>query len=192
MAKPIISAERLRELLHYDPETGAFRNRTRRGHSMPGCIPGTICRRGYIWIVVEGHRNSGHRFAWLWMTGRWPVEEVDHKDGNPSNNRWSNLREATQKENMQNVRKTKPAISGYRGVTKDPRYAKPWIARISDGNKTRHIGRFATAEEAHEAYVKARREIHPFSEIDLADSVTNPRSDASLTQQETTRCVEAA
>lgn len=100
-----------------------------------------------------------HRAAWFLMTGEWPANQIDHRDGIRSNNVWSNLRAATQSENGQNLN---PSTHGgrLRGATKD---GKRWKAQIvAPGKIHHHLGMFDTEQEAHEAYCKAKAIYHPF------------------------------
>ncbi len=166
MAKTNLTAQRLRELLHYDPETGVFTYRVKRGICMPGNEAGCPMKRGNHSIGLEYGRYATHRLAWLYMTGEWPTKEIDHLDGNPLNNRWDNLRLATSAENKQNQRRPKVTNKcGFLGVCRHPidKQGLPtWRARIQIDGKSIHVGLFNTPEEAHAAYVDAKRRLHPF------------------------------
>ena len=151
--KPLM-AERLRELLHYDPPTGTWTRLKSRNNSnaKSGAIAGCVCKNGYKVICIDDRLYLGHRLAFLYMTGRWPVHEIDHKDGVPGHDWWENLREAQHIENTRNTRKRSDNTSGFKGVswsTSD----KKWRARI--GKNSTFIGLFTTPEEAHAAYCKA-------------------------------------
>lgn len=104
-----------------------------------------------------------HRAAWLIVTGSWPNHGVDHRDGDRSNNKWANLRPATQSQNRQNL---KPVTGNgvLRGCT---RYYRKWKAQIKvPGERApRYLGLFATQEEAHAAYCAAKAALHPFQPI---------------------------
>lgn len=100
----LISRERLKELFSYDPETGVFlhlvgNRRIKRGASAVG-----ITSRGYARVYILGRSYCAHRLAWLYVYGRWPLEELDHIDRNKLNNRIDNLREVTHYENILNRR----------------------------------------------------------------------------------------
>lgn len=169
MPKDKITAERLRQILHYNPNTGVFTYLTRRGTQMPGRVAGSKMVRGNWSIGLEYNRYAAHRLAWLYMTGSWPEFEIDHIDNNPLNNAWSNLREVTSGQNSQNLRKArKDNKSGYLGVYlhKMGKKGKPqWRARIQVDGKVKHLGLFTTAELAHEAYLEAKRQLHPFGNL---------------------------
>ena len=163
----LLTAERLREILRYDPGTGQFACLVTRSNNgaKAGAIAGTRKTNGYVYIQINHRMYLAHRLAWLYMTGEWPSREVDHEDTDPSNNRWSNLRLATSGENSQNQRRPgRRNTSGYLGVSYDKSRGK-YAATIGLNGRTIHLGRHDTPEEAHAAYVKAKRELHPFGTI---------------------------
>lgn len=106
-----------------------------------------------------------HRLAWLYVHGRWPIADIDHINGIRDDNRFTNLREASRAENNQNIRSARShAISGLLGAHWH-RQSGLWYMRIKVDGKSFTKGMFATAEEAHAAYLKAKAEHHPFSTI---------------------------
>ena len=148
-----LTAERVRELLVYEPETGEFRNRIKRnGRAMPGQIAGSPGSCGRKKIKIDGTFYRTYRLAWLWMTGEWPEDEIDHIDGDPANDRWSNLRQATRSQNLQNARIGQRNTSGFKGVS--PRKNR-WMAQITLHGTAHYLGCFAAPEEAYAAYVAA-------------------------------------
>ena len=153
-----ITAETLRQLLEYCPETGHFFRRIRAGRSGVGVIAGTIESNGYVRIEISGRPYRAHRLAFLYMTDAWPLNEVDHIDGNKTNNRWSNLRDVTDSVNLQNrKRATRRNKLGVLGVY----FCKgKYLAGININGKRKHLGTFPTAEEAHLAYLDAKRMHH--------------------------------
>jgi hypothetical protein len=162
MAKYDLTAARLRELLSYDPETGAFvRLKTLCGRAIAGQRAGRIGHmHGYAVIFIDGYLYAAHRLAWLYMTGRWPEGVIDHRDGKKANNAYANLRDVTFSVNLQNQRKARVDNAlGLLGVTRHSKNNK-FQARITLDKKTHSLGYFKTAEEAHAAYVEAKRRLH--------------------------------
>ena len=159
MKKSELTQERLQELLDYDPETGEFRWRVRkkRGHSA-GDIAGCRTRSDAWSIRIDGRRYQAHQLAWLYMEGEWGEPVIDHRDGNPLNNRFSNLRLSTYSDNAANRGRMRSNTSGFKGAVFDPR-ADKWRAQISKDGRRYCLGRYATAEEAHEAYAAKAREL---------------------------------
>lgn len=116
-----------------------------------GQIAGGPNHAGYCMLSVAGESHFAHRLAWLYMTGFWPVDRIDHKDGVPSNNAWSNLRQCGQSQNGANTKLSAANTSGFKGVT----YCKNtnrWRAKITHNGKTLHIGRFDSLQDAEMAY----------------------------------------
>jgi hypothetical protein len=149
----MLTAEGLRELMEYDPETGIF---TWRAGMRSGKAAGGSRSDGYCYVNV-GRRYFVHRLAFLYVYGRWPADDVDHIDGNPSNNAIANLREATRSQNHQNKRSRRNTSSGLKGVTWQGR---KWVARIKRDGRNDYLGSFKTAEEAHAAYCAAAKEAY--------------------------------
>lgn len=161
MAKPIVDAAQVRELLNYDPETGVWVNRTKRRPQSPaGSIAGGVGANGYRYIALNGRRYLAHRLAWFYVHGVWPVAEIDHRNTKRDDNRLENLREATRSLNCQNqCVPQKKGTSGYLGVTWDRRKGK-WQAQIKANSARNWLGYFDAPEAAHEAYVEAKRRLH--------------------------------
>ncbi len=165
--KQELTQERLKELLDYDPENGVFTWRLDRLNEVKaGKEAGHLNPYGYIVIRVCGSLQRAHRLAFLYMTGMFPVFHVDHIDGNRSNNKWLNLRNCNRSENGQNLKKAQlnNNSSGLLGCYFDKESNK-FKAAIGINNTRINLGRFKTAKEAHECYLKAKREIHPFNTI---------------------------
>lgn len=159
VGKPL-TQDRLKSLLVYDPQTGVFTRLVNASSNAQAGRQEFNRSRGYLWANVDGRLYPMHRLAWLYMTGSWPVGRVDHVDGDGENNRFANLRDASAAVNSQNQRRPhKTNTSGFLGVSPCKR-DQSWRAQISVGNVNRFIGRFATPELAHEAYVEAKRRLH--------------------------------
>lgn len=160
-ARTIIQViERAAQLLAYDPISGSLCWKFSRGRlAKAGNIAGTIIQ-GRRYVKVCGRMHLSHRLIFAIVTGRFPMEEIDHIDGNPLNNAWANLRECSRSQNGQNRRVSKANKSGLLGVSK---HGTAWQATICVDKVYRHLGRFKTAEEAHAAYVDAKRRLHSFN-----------------------------
>lgn len=152
-----LTQERLKELLSYDPLTGVFLWLQDRGGKRAGDIAGCQ-KRTYTVISVDDQIYRAHHLAWLYMTGERPHPFIDHRDLNKHNNVWTNLRLATKSQNMANIGLIKSNVSGLKGVSRyraGEAYGKPWQASIAKDGKSKHLGHFATKEDAHAAYVTA-------------------------------------
>ena len=159
-SNPNLTADQLRDLLAYDEPTGLFfwQVKPRKGVQI-GDVAGYIDPRGYVLIKVAGFRIYAHRLAWLFSTGEWPSQDIDHRDGDKSNNRIGNLRDVSKNLNAQNIAAAfNSSKVGLLGVSPS---GKKFQARIYTNNKQRCLGSFLTPEEAHAAYLTAKREIHP-------------------------------
>jgi hypothetical protein len=146
-----IDAARLRSILSYDATTGVLRwVVTLSPFAHADSVAGYVRADGYRAISIDGHLYSAHRLAWLHATGEWPVDQIDHVDGERDNNRFGNLREATKSLNSINQRVRSDCLSGLKGVQK---HKNKWAARIVVGGVRRRIGLFDTPETAHAAYL---------------------------------------
>lgn len=154
-----ITASRLREVLRYNAISGVFTSIVNRGNCRAGSeLMGTPNRKGYLCISVDGHPYLAHRLAWLYVTGEWPEDQVDHRDTNKKNNKWDNLRIASQTKNQQNIRSARSHNStGLLGASKN---GDQFRARIRVNGAEITIGNFKTAELAHAAYIEAKRRLH--------------------------------
>jgi len=160
MAKPYsITIDRVRELLRYNPETGIFlwnAKSSPKSPFLPGSQAGGISGR-YVSIMIDGRRYAAHRLAWLLITGEWPKEEIDHKNRNTTDNRFSNLREATRANNARNQGAQANNSSGRKGIY--PSRGR-WCARIMVDGKRIFLGSFRDPDLAAAAYSEAARQYH--------------------------------
>jgi hypothetical protein len=156
----MIGRDELKALLHYDRESGVFRWRTTRKYGL--ILPWSVAGwndGGYVRIQIGVRSYLAHRLAWLYEFGEWPSMDVDHINGNPRDNRISNLRNVRRQMNAQNRRpESRVAATGMVGVGlhRDGRF----VAGIYVSGKRRHLGIFATAKDAQAAYLNAKREMH--------------------------------
>lgn len=148
----IVSRDRVLELLDYDRESGLFTWRVSRGPLIAGSVAGNENTSGHIQIQIDGRAYLAHRLAWLIVSGQWPQppNEIDHRDTDKQNNRWSNLREATRSQNRMNTRRVSTNTSGFKGA----QYFSPgkWRAILKKDGKTVSLGLHNSPEEAHAAY----------------------------------------
>lgn len=151
----------VKELLDYDRSTGIFRWKLKSARNVRvGDIAGCDNGQGYLGIRIEGVQYRAHRLAWFYVYGEWPKGGIDHINGQRADNRIGNLRQATPAQNKQNSRRPMSNnTSGLLGVCKD-RNRPGWKAQIKLHGKSYYLGAYATAEDAHAAYLKAKREIH--------------------------------
>lgn len=157
MSKSNLTAERLRELLSYDPETGLFVRRVALSRrSRVGDVVGSRHLKGYLYICVDGERHRAQRLAWLHAHGEWPKGVVDHRNGVPDDNRLINLRDTTQAKNVLNQRRA----SDFKGVHFRGD-VKRWRALIQIEGQSKHLGYFVSEQEARAAYLAAKRQHHP-------------------------------
>lgn len=156
-----ITAERLRELLHYDPDTGVFTNLVaRKGRFAKVGEPAGRIRGhdGRCRIGVDGGRYFANQLAWLYMKGEWANSRIDHINGDQADDRFENLRTATHSENLANARRPRHNVSGFKGVSWH-KSAGRWRATIKKDRKPMHLGYFDTASEAHAAYMAKANEL---------------------------------
>lgn len=143
---PALTAERARELLVYDPETGALNWRVARG-CRSGALAGTRTADGYTQIEIDYRLYRAHRVIWLMQTGKWPKHLIDHRNHMRADNRWKNLREATPLQNARNRRPGKSNTSGTIGVSFIASRNK-WQAFIGLDNGIVNLGHFEDKTDA--------------------------------------------
>lgn len=151
------------ELLSYDPASGAFRWKVRRngfgGGVKPDDVAGTE-KDGYVQINVDQRIWRAQRLAWLFMTGELPPKgyEIDHINGQRSDNRWANLRQVSRRQNNYNLGTSKRNVSGTKGVSWRARNNK-WLARLKVDGRVIHLGEFDLLSDAVAAR-KAGERVH--------------------------------
>lgn len=153
----MLTHERVREALDFNPETGEFTWLIRSGRVQIGEVAGSS--GGRHWQVKLDQKNyRANVLAWFWMTGSWPANDVDHIDGDPFNNRWANLRDVPHATNLRNiVAPQRNNTTGHRGVIRVP---GGYGAQIQVNGRHRSLGTYPTPEEASAAYWAAKAELH--------------------------------
>lgn len=149
--------ERVREVLSYDSGTGAFTWRVAKRGLAAGMQAGTVTG-GYRQIQIDGKLYKAHRLAWLLAHGCWPAGDIDHINGEPSDNRIANLRDVPRRVNRENQRK--PHADSKTKVLGVCAYRGRYVTRIKSAGRRIHIGTFDTPAEAQQAYLDAKRAMH--------------------------------
>jgi hypothetical protein len=164
-AKPLPPLELLDKLFDYQPDLGVITYKVSVGRKIKaGQRAGTITENGYLAIATTIDKKfyvfKAHRLIWYIMTRKDPCHlQIDHIDGNRLNNKFSNLRLATQMQNARNKAPSKKSKSGLKGAHWKEREQK-WFSSITINYKNIHLGYFLTPELAHMAYCKAAAELH--------------------------------
>lgn len=146
----------LTEVLNYDPFTGVFTWKVARtGNVKVGDVAGSLNKgSGYREVWIGERHYAAHRLAWLYMAGEWPTFTVDHENLNKDDNRWENLRAATQGQQCANRGKPKSNTSGVKGVSWCKQSQK-WYASIKHKGKSKSLGHYSNLEDAAAAYARA-------------------------------------
>lgn len=166
-ARSGITQEEVQNLFHYDPETGIVTRRFTRGRHdrwKAGDRVGFVTKRGYRCIGLGTNRPfQEHRIIWLYMTGSWPELEIDHINGDGTDNRWCNLRQATRANNLHNTKRHHDGASGIKGVI---RIGNAWVARLKRPDGSSYSKSFQLKDDAAKAYEQeARRVFGEFARV---------------------------
>lgn len=156
-----ISYDRLIELVDYDCETGLFTRKKAVGRSFKGRVLGYQNNNGYIAFTLDSKKYYAHRLAWLFVHKKFPVHDVDHIDGNRTNNKIANLRDVPRSLNLENSTKAKSSnkSTGLIGAYLDKKTGK-FTSRIQVNKQDKYLGYYETAQLAHEAYMSAKKQLH--------------------------------
>jgi len=171
-----LSADYVRSILDYDPNTGVVTwIDTHRQGIKAGSIAGTYNEKaGYVYVSIDVSKYCLHRIIWLWMTGVWPEDQIDHIDTCGRNNKWDNLREANNSQNNSNRFATELNTSGFKGVSWHKSRGK-WRGVLTKNGRSIHIGHFDDPRKAAEAYANAAKKYH--GEFARTDAATMERAD---------------
>lgn len=155
----MLTQERLKEILHYDSETGIFVWRvTRNGNALAGRTAGNKGKKGYRKIAIDKRTYQEHRLAWLYVYGKWPKGVIDHINVVVDENRIDNLRDTTDLINSQNKKSAR--IDNALGILGVYKVGKRFRAQISVIGRKKYLGTFETPELASAAYLDAKRKLH--------------------------------
>lgn len=148
------------DTIHFDPESGVLRWLVARPGCSRGSIAGCLTKSGYIVLKIGRRAVRAHRLAWFLAHGQWPDGEIDHINGDRSDNRLANLRVVDRAGNSQNRRKAHGDNShGFLGAAWNHQHQR-WQAKIVARRVRHHLGYFDTAEAAHAAYMQAKQRLH--------------------------------
>jgi hypothetical protein len=152
----------LKLLVSYDPETGGFTRLvgTGKGAHAGAVVLGALDRStGYRKLCVGGKQLYAHRLAWLYMTGRWPVDQIDHRNEDRSDNRFCNLREADNAQNNQRSKARRDSRTGVLGVSWHKRGQK-YVAQIKHRGASIYLGMYDSIDAAKAARQRAEAQYH--------------------------------
>jgi hypothetical protein len=145
---PLPTVERLREIFNYDPYEGVLRWKERRPGVNKNLIAGIPCRPGgHVVVRIGKQLFPAHRIIWKIVTGQEPPDYIDHIDMNRTNNKWANLRTATNSQNMMNVGLIRSNTSGYKNVYWHAQSGK-WMVSVKLNGKSHSFGLYTTKEDA--------------------------------------------
>lgn len=142
-----LTVQYVRELFYYNPETGDLTwKKTINSRAIKNKLVNSETKENYLCVTINKTQYFVHRIAWLYMTGKWPKDQIDHINKTRNDNRWCNLREATNSQNQRN-RESKTGTSKYKGVHWN-KESKKWVVQIG-------VGSYKLEKEAALAYNKA-------------------------------------
>ena len=169
MAREALEASELRKIFCYNPITGAIKWKISPSSCIKaGSVAGTVSKAsGYIRIGIRGWNYAAHQLAWAIHYGKWPDMQIDHIDGDRSNNRKSNMRLVTNAENAQNRKPAANSKSGIVGVTWS-KASGGWQAKITLNGAEKNLGTYSTKEAAAARYAEEKRRLHKISPITCA------------------------
>ena len=156
----MITQLELKEVLNYDQDTGIFTWLQSKSRVKAKTIAGSKQKYGHLAVKINNKNYYLHRLAWLYMYGKFPNNMIDHINGIPDDNKIKNLRDVTNTVNQHNQKNAHAnSCSGLLGASWNKRN-KAWKAQIKHQGEVIYLGLYETAKSAHDAYIKAKRELH--------------------------------
>ena len=156
----VMTQNELKEILHYEPNTGMFTWLISKGNIKAGDVAGSHGKHNHLYIKINGKNCYLHRLAWLYVYGKFPINMIDHINGIAEDNRIDNLRDVTNTINQHNQKTAHVnSKSGLIGACWN-KQNKAWKAQITHQGKVIYLGLYKTAQLAHEAYLTAKRKLH--------------------------------
>ena len=143
----MLTQKRLKEMLHYNEDTGIFTRKTRVANRLAGTVSRAKHNKGYIQIMIDGENYLAHRLAWFYVYGEWPKNQIDHINRIKTDNNIKNLRDVDNSTNQHNIGIRSHNSSGVTGVYKSSK-SKKWIAIIEVKNKKHCLGTYTSLEDA--------------------------------------------
>jgi len=143
----MLTQNRLKELLHYEQDTGLFIRKTTINRHKAGSISGARQNKGYIQMMIDGKNYLAHRLAWFYVYGEWPKNQIDHINRIKTDNRICNLRDVNNSTNQHNNSTRRHNTSGTTGVM-NLKSRNCWGAQIYVNNKRIYLGVYKTKEDA--------------------------------------------
>jgi hypothetical protein len=157
----MLTHSELTTIFQYDPKTGFLYWNVPRPKIRVGAKAGYLHRKGYINLEINGKHYAAHRLVWFYVTGSMPTKQIDHINGDKSDNRFENLREASNGQNRANSKTTnKHGLKGVRRLPWMKDGDRCWQASIKHNKKVIYLGCYHTKEEAHAAYADAAARFH--------------------------------
>ena len=155
-----LTQQRLKEVVTFDDTTGIFIRKLKAKRAVIGRTLGYKKSNGYIALSIDGQKYFAHRLAWLYVYGEFPKNDIDHIDGNRTNNKIENLRDVPRTENLQNIKiaKSHNKSTGILGAYLHT--SGKFMSRIKVNKKDIYLGLFESAEQANQAYLKAKQQFH--------------------------------
>lgn len=158
-----LTADEVRRRFRYVKSTGKFIRRvpvfgaTGGIQHHVGSVAGSLHHDGYVYLGIDGRLYLAHRLAWLWVTGSWPIKDIDHKNGVRSDNQWKNLRDATVRQNRQNTLGQLSRTNKYPGVYRHSLMRDRFVAQIKHQGKVLYLGCFSDEDVARLVRVEAEK-----------------------------------